>query len=235
VTAGQTDTKVKKVSYKFDIVFTFVFFSICVVEQFLLRYLEYKGGLVNQPWWFFLPALCFMLLFFLILLFCLVRFFIRIFSPPRNLKHTLLKISFAAAPAIILIGSWFLTGPLSPVFLRGFEKWVQKEVDVKAIQEWLKTEGNKYQGKYYFSDDYFPKEFPICLTASKPQIISFDISEIDGSLYIELVYGGGMDHWGVRIGPPSMKMPKEGMIKIRESYYEFRRPIAPGAYIFEGG
>jgi hypothetical protein len=235
VTNGVTDTKVKKVSYKFDIVFLLVFLAISIICQLHLHYLQYKGGLVNQFWLLgFGPVIYYLMAEILLLLFCAIRFFKRIFLYPRTKKQILIKLFFAGIPIIIFFDSWMLSGSLVLSFLKGFEKWVQKEVDVKSIQQCLATEGSQYQGEHYIDGD-FPKDFPACLTKTKPIIISFKNSEIDGSLYIELTYGGGMEMWGVRIGPPSMKMPKEGMIKIRESYYEYRRPIAPGVYIFDGG
>jgi len=234
VTEQCTDTKMRKVSYKFNIMFILVFIAIVIPGEFYLRHLEYEGGLANQPGRSFFPGLCFMAVVLLLLLFCSIRFLIRVFLPPRTIKHILIKIACVVVPFAIFFGSFMITTPLAPVFLKGFEKWVLKEVDIKAIQQWLITEGNQYKGKYYFDDD-FPKNFPACLTISKPKRILFDNSEIDGSLYIELVYGGGMDSWGLRIGPPSMKTPQEGMVKITKYYYEYRRPISPCAYIFDGG
>ena len=229
-----TDTKTRKASYKFDIVFILVFLAILITGTFYVRHFEYEGGLVNKMGLSILPWLYFTAIELLMLLFFSIRFLIRVCRPSHGIKHILIIIACVVMPYAIFFGSSMITTPLAAAFINGFEKWVLKEVDIKAIQQWLATEGQKYKGQLYGYGE-FPNDFPACLTESKPNYIYFGISELDGTLYIEFNWGGGMSSWGVRVGSPSMKMPEEGEVKIRESYYEDRRPIAPGVYIFDGG
>ena len=228
------DTGAKKISYRFDLIFILVFLVFSIGGAFYIYYLEYADGLKNRFGLSILPCFCYTAIGLLVLLFCSIRFLIRVCLPPLALSHILIKIAFGAVPFVIFFGGWKMTIPAAPVFLKGFEKWALKEVDMNAIQQWLATEGQRYKGQYYYSED-FPSEFPACLTKFKPQVILFENSELDGSLYIEFRCGGGIDYWGLRIGPPSMKTPEEGVLKISKSYYEYRRPIAPGVCIFDGG
>lgn len=233
MTDGVTDTKVKKVSYKFDIVFILFFLAISIICQFHLHHLQYKGGLVNQFWLVFCPGpgIYYLTIEILLLLFCAVRFFKRISLLSDTKNQILIKIFFAVIPLVIFFGSLTLSGSFVLSFLKGYEKWVQKEVDIKEIQQWLKTEGSQHQGELYTDGD-FPKDFPAFLTKTKPIMISFENSKIDDSLYVELLYGGGFEKYGVRIGSPSMKMPEEGIFEVYENRFEFRRPIMPGVYVF---
>ncbi len=227
------NVKVRKLQYKFDVIFVLVFLAISILGQLYIRHTEYEGGLANQGGCGLLPMLYFLAAELILLVFYSICFIVRVFLSTRTVKNILIKITYVVMPFAIFFGSFMITIPLTPVFLKGFEKWVLKEVDINAIQQWLATEGQQYKCEYFTED--FPKEFPAFLTKNKPYIIIFENSELDNTRYIDFRWGGGMDSWGLRIGSPSMKMPEQGMLKIREGYYEFRRPIAPGVYVFEGG
>jgi hypothetical protein len=227
------DTKTRKVSYKFDIVFVLVFIAISILGGIYIRHIEYEGGLVNQLGRSLFPGLCYIVVELHLLVFCSIWSLIRVCLPPRTVKHILIKIACVFIPFTIFFGSLMITRPVTPVFLKGLEKWVLKEVDIKAIQQWLATDGQRYKGQRYRYDE-FPKDLPACLTEFKPKFIWFDSSKLDGTLYIEFGWGGGLASWGVRVGPPSMKMPEEGMLKISESSYDVGiRHVGPGVYVFQ--
>ena len=158
---------------------------------------------------------------------------IRIPRSPRTFRHILLRIAFVAAPSVILVGGFIslktITGP-SP-FLRGFERWVLREVDIGAIQQWLATEGPKYAGKGARSRD----ELPDFLVRFKPSYIRFrDVPSVGGPC-VEFEWGGPPGRWALIVGPPDMPMPEEDPPDLGPSEVEIRRPIKPGVYIRERG
>lgn len=168
-----------------------------------------------------------------LLAFWLILSLSMIFQYQRVIKYKTVKAALIILSFLfLLIPPVYNVSPLARVFLKGYEKWVIKNVNINAIQQWLATEGVHYKDQRYRYD--FPKEFPAFLTEFKPKFIWFDTSNLDGVLYIEFGWGGGMGSWGVRIGPPNMKIPQE-VSQVSESRIEYIRPIAPGVYIFDGG
>ena len=233
MTDGVTDIEVKKVSYKFDIAFISVFLVVCVGQPFFVSYMEYRGGMANECGWGFLLWIMYWPLKLLLLSFWSILGLVRIFIRKRTIKNKLKAALIILPFFFLLIPPVYDVAPLAPVFLKGYEKWVTKNMNTDAIKQWLAKEGDHYKGQQYI--DEFPKEFPVFLTKFKPHYIYFDTSKFDGTIYIEFEWGGGMAHWGVRIGPPNMKIPQEEESMIRKSTVEFRRIIAPGVYIFERG
>ena len=63
----------------------------------------------------------------------LVRIFIRKRTIKNKLKAALIILPFF----FLLIPPVYDVAPLAPVFLKGYEKWVIKNVNINAIQQWL--------------------------------------------------------------------------------------------------
>ena len=140
---------------------------------------------------------------------------------------------------LILIGSLILPlmdgQPLAVHFLKKYEKWVKKNVEIDKIQEWLISgEADKYMNERYI--DNFPDDLPEFMTSSNPRYIFFNDQESDREKSIEILYGGSaLDHHGIVIGLPTSDTQQDGVIKESESYWEYRRSIKPGIYIYDGG
>ncbi|MHC4426201.1 MAG: hypothetical protein ACYSYV_08900 [Planctomycetota bacterium] len=152
----------------------------------------------------------------------------------HNVGRILLKLALILLGPIICYGAFEYTVPLSPVFLKGLEQWVLQEADVDAIQTWLASEGAKHAGQQYYQEG-FPEELPECLVELNPTLISFSGSVSKNGPSVEIIWPFFVDVCGLIVGPPTMETPEEGRIKLHRAYYEFRRPVKPGAYVFIRG
>jgi hypothetical protein len=204
--------------------------------------LDYIGGQINNP-------LSLMFLFILMSCFplCLVGMVIGILIITlfrRTWSKTLIIICVICSMLIIgmLVGffcSPFFGGPGAMTFLRGFEKWANRNVDTDAVQDWIVKAPESYWGdpcepdwKFYQAEEELPKGLPQCFTKFKRQYVIFQRSELDGSRIVRFEWGGGMFHWSLVVGNPDMKMPK--LMEERYSDYdvEFRRILKPGVYVY---
>lgn len=225
----------KKIPYTLEILILTTIPVITIIEKLHIDILCYRNGLRN------LFSFSFIFLIFIyeplkiaVVVFAVVRFCI--------VKHAkkLNKYFITAILSILMfIGSWILPflclQPGAVSFLKGYEKWVSKNVDVKAIQTWLLSgEANKYMGHTY--GDTFPDDLPDFMTDFEPELIFFREEESERGKSIEFETGPGLNRWGIVVASPTTKTKQKGMIKDPDtSYVEFRRPIIPGVYIFDGG
>jgi hypothetical protein len=117
-------------------------------------------------------------------------------------------------------------------FLQGYEKWVQKEVDIASIQKWLMSVDAVYSDRQFFED--FPQGLPATITRLKPHHMYFGKFDAENRS-VEFEWENALGCWGIRIGLPHMETPKKEYIKESESTWEwgYRHPIQPGVYIFE--
>ncbi|MBN2182736.1 MAG: hypothetical protein JW715_12560 [Sedimentisphaerales bacterium] len=152
-----------------------------------------------------------------------------------NFVRILLKLTMIVLGPAIVCCAFLYTTPLSPVFLEGLEQWVLQETDIDAIQTWLASEGAEHAGQSYYADNGFPEELPECLVKLHPVYIKFSNSDSQDRPSIEIVWPFAMEECGLIVGSPSMETPKKGCLKIRKDYYEYRRPVKPGAYVFTRG
>lgn len=159
------------------------------------------------------------------------------------LKHSdIRQILFMLAllflgPVIVIWFFLYTTFPLSPspVFLKGFEKWVLKEADIDAIQTWLTSKGAKHAEQHYSAEDGFGEDLPECLINLNPKFISISNSTSLNEPSVEITWSFFRDYYGLIIGSPEMETPDKGRIKLHRAYYEFRRPVKRGAYVFIRG
>lgn len=152
-----------------------------------------------------------------------------------SLGQILLKLALILLGPVIVCCAFVYITPLSPVFLEGFEQWVLQETDIDAIQTWLASEGANHAEQSYSAEDGFPEELPECLVKLHPRYMVFGDSDSQDGPNVEIVWFFVMDECGLIVGPPSMETPEKGRIKLRKDYYEFRRPVKPGAYVFIRG
>lgn len=153
----------------------------------------------------------------------------------RNIGQILLKLALILLGPIICYCAFEYTAPLAPVFLEGFEQWILQKADIEAIQQWLASEGPKHAGQRYHGKEDFPEELPKCLVELNPRFISFSDSISKNGPTVEITWFLFMDEYGLTVGPPAMETPEEGHIKLNKTYYEFRRPVKAGAYVFIRG
>jgi hypothetical protein len=229
----------RKINYKLDIIIIAAILAVSIIELVHINRIFYNAGLVNGIGFKAIPyGLLYELSRFAIVLFAVVRIFFHLSPGKRNKKYAVTAlVSF-----LIFIGSWIFMftfdKPGSVYHLRGFKKWIVKNVDVDAVQTWILSEqADKYLKKKpnaYFKHD-FPEDLPGFITNVDPDYITFRAGESDGK---NIVIGWiALDtSWGVVVGSPIMKTKQEGKIRHSKYHYEFRYPIKPGIFIFtEGG
>jgi hypothetical protein len=126
-------------------------------------------------------------------------------------------------------------------YLKGFERWVTRNVDTDAIQQWILVnecywpDPKRQDEGFYGLGKGIPDDLPECFTGFRRQYIYFKYSELDHSRVVGFEWGGPMSHWGIIIGPPNMKMPE-----LMEEWYDdydvvFRRILKPGVYVYSRG
>ena len=234
---------IKKISYKLDVLIIITILTISTSECLFLYFSPYLGGLRNKGSLF---LLCFIVILFLepLKIFIVLAAIIRIFSKSifsnKHAKYLSALLSF-----LILIGSWswlvtfMIDGNPIPKFLKGYEKWVTKNIDINSVQNWLESgEADKYiierDSNNYFEDSR--DNLPDFITSQDPSYIFFNGQDTERGKSIELEWGGGMEHWGIVIGLPSSNSQQEGINREQySSYTEHRHPIQTGVYIFNGG
>lgn len=115
---------------------------------------------------------------------------------------------------------WLFFVPLYRWSARGFRDRVIHEVDIVKLREWHMKENGK--GKH---SDHI-EEIPAFLKTMKPSYIV--IIDIDGEINaINIVCGGGHEHFGIMVGPETMDTPESS----KNNYvYE----LSPGIYVYYG-
>lgn len=226
----------KKIPYKLDILILTIMIIISIIECVHISILDYRAGLSNTHSISFIYVFYYEPLKIVAVLIAIVRIFL-------NLKHSkeLRKcITTALLSILIFFGSFILPFTCLPpgavIYLKGFEKWVSKNVDINSIQTWiLSEEADKYLGQRYENGNY-PTELPDFITNFDPLFINFHGQESEKGRCIEFIWGSGISGLkGIVVGSPEMKTMQKGVIKHSDSYYEFRRSIKPGVYIFNAG
>lgn len=235
-----TENKKSKSSpYKAEIILIVLMALIFVVPKIIFYNLYYKSGLHNDRSDIFWAGMCIMSLtipFIILLIVSLVHFVKLIIKSCKAKKALWLKSAFSLIPFLIPLGffvHWlYFAQPRAELFLQGYEKWVQKEVDVSAIENWLKSLNSTCSSRMYCSNEAdFSQDLPEFITRFNPPYVHFSDFEKEGRV-IEFEWGGPFGHWGLCIGLPNMEMPEEGTIEINQNKYETRHIIQPGVYIF---
>jgi hypothetical protein len=226
---------IKRIPYALDILILTAIPVITIIEHVHIHTLCYRNGFRNlfSFSFIFLPFIYEPLKVAVIIL-AIVRLCIVKHAKMLNKYFITVILSI-----LMFIGSWILPfycfQPGAFHFLKGYEKWVSKNVDVKAIQTWLLSgEADKYIGNSY--GDKFPDDFPNFLINFEPNYISFHAEYSERGKCIEIETGLGLDIWGIVVTSPTTKTIQNGTVKDPDtSYVEYRRPIMPGVYIFHGG
>lgn len=221
------------------IILIIVLSVLAIGGSILTRRFEYVAGTRNDVHYSMVYSFGLSLMLFLIItpmatcasILALISLVLR----HSNVGQILLKLALILLGPVIVFCAFEYISPLSPVFLKGFEQWVLQETDIDVIQTWLANEGAKYAGQGYSSKEGFPEDLPECLVDLNPVSISFSSSVSKNGASVEINWFFFMDDYGLIIGSPEMETPEKGLIKLRRDYYEFRRPVKQGAYVFIRG
>jgi hypothetical protein len=227
-----------KINYKLDIIIIAAILAVSIVGIVHLDMIFYKAGLVNkQIFMLFFSTLFFVSFYELskvaIVLFAVIRIFFHLRPGERNKTY----VVTALMSLLIFIGSWVffftLHQPGAVHYLRGYEKWVAKNIDIDSIQTWiLSQEADKYLGHTY-DRARIPSELPDFIRNVYPEWI--DIQKNETGRCIKLTWPHGISEYkGIVIGSPAMKTKQEELVKHSNSNFEYRRSIKPGAYVIDG-
>jgi hypothetical protein len=230
----------RKINYKLDIIIIGAIIVVSIIETVHTDMIFYNAGLVNGIGFKAVPyGLLYELLKIVIVIVAITRLSFHLKSGRRSKKYSIT----ALASVLIFIGSWIFTfafdQPGSVYHLRGFKKWVAKNVDVDAVQTWGMSQGaEKYfknKPSMYFKAD-FPEVLPDFIRNFGPDVIIFRAGESDEAKQIVIEWSALDTSWGIVVGSPAMKTKQEGMIRHPKYQYEFRYPVMPGIFVFtEGG
>jgi hypothetical protein len=218
--------------YKYDILICSLIVFISIIEGIHAYYDAYLGGLRNSPSFTILLIFSYESLKIVIVLFAIVR----IFSGINNIQKLKRYIITAILTILIFIGVWVVSFKIDMPnvypFLNGYEKWVQKNVEIDKIQEWLASgEADKYIPSYYL--DNFPKDLPDFMENFERQHILFNDKETERGKSIEFMWGSALGHWGIVIGMPTINNIQENKVTIHSAEKECRLQIQPGVFIFD--
>jgi len=223
----------RKIPYKSDIVTLAIILVLSVVEWVHINIWIYRGALQNL----FLPGIMLVLLYepckILVVLFAIMRR-CRSLTPRRERKR---RMTTASLAVLFFVGSWVLPMIFLPpvaVFLKGYEEWVCRNVDIDAIQTWLLSkEAHGYFGQTYSIGSLDP--LPGLVTDFDPKHIAFHGDEHGKGRCVVFEWGGALARWGFVVGLPTMKTKLKGRIQSDKSCVEHRRPLKPGIYVFLAG
>lgn len=229
----------RKINYKFDIIIIIAILAVSITEIVHIDMILYNAGLVNGHTSKVISfGLLYELLKIAIVLFAVTRIFFHLRPNKRNKKYAIT----ALVSSLIYIGFWIFffsfhqPGPIH--FLKGFEKWVAKNVDVDAVQTWiLSEEADKYlrDKPNAYIKDTFPIDLPDFITNFGPEYIAFYEDDSENGRCIKFTWLHGISEYkGIVIGSPATKTKQEKLIKHSNYDFEYRRSIKPGVYVVEG-
>ena len=228
----------KKIHFKFDIIILTTILAVSIIEIVHIDMIFYKAGLVNrQVFMAFFSILSFVSFYELskiaIVLFAVIRIFFHLRPGERNKRYAVT----ALASFLIFIVSWVffftLHQPGAVHYLRGYEKWVSKNVDIDSIQTWiLSQEADKYLGHTYDRTG-IPSDLPDFIRNVNPEWIYIHKNETGRC--IELSWPHAISEYkGIVVGTLAMKTKQEELIKHSNYDFEYRHSIKPGVYVVEG-
>lgn len=232
--------------YKLQLITAWSVVGVVMLDYALFYLSTYLAATANEP-----PGLACLFslilwyIFVFLLLISVVALCVMLIGREFGKKRLVIGIiSLAVAVIVCVVNSPLLkVRPAgAEIFLRGFEKWVERNVDTDAIQEWIITAPEGYWAdpcdidwRFYGAEEELPKGLPQCFAEFKRQYVIFQRSELDGSRIIRFEWGGAMGHWGMVVGNPEMKMPSERKVEISEGFVRFQKPVKAGVYIYDEG
>jgi hypothetical protein len=229
----------RKINCKFDIIIIAAILTASIIETVHTDMIFYNAGLVNGIAFKAVSyGLLYELLKIVIVVFTITRIFFHLKPGKRNKKYAVTSL----VSILIFVGYWIFLPvfhqPGAVYYLRGYEKWITKNVDIDAIKTWvLSGEADKYlknKSSAYFKDD-FPGDLPDFITNFGPEYIAFYEDNSENERCVKLTWLHGISEYkGIVIGSPAMKTKQEGLIKHSNYDFQYRRSIKPGVYVVLG-
>lgn len=130
----------------------------------------------------------------------------------------------------LIFGLAGLTSSPKDMFIRGFSGYVQRRVDVPAVQEWLATlKPNPLQpGQVHPDICVEESDLPASIACLRAWGWRVEFDDADRPR-IRLMWGSGMTgSWGLVVGHRQMATPASNFSR----HGEVRRTIAPGTYVW---
>lgn len=194
----------------------------------------YLGGLINVPFSQEGLMLSFMVAPWTLL--CPVVLLVRMLVVwPRRLRRWL-HVFLAWGIVVAVFAAGFVLPFRLPIarsweaFMAGFQRYVQRRVDVPAVQDWLATiePGPVLPGRTEPDIAVEEKDLPPSIAGLKAWGWQMDFDEANRPM-IRLTWGSGvMGGWGLVVGHKEMAPPPSDF----SQYGEVRQTIAPGAYVW---
>lgn len=238
--AMEKTTKPRRIWFVLEVIFLSIIIP-CITFRICIMPIYYLCGLKNNfaaIWHMFFIARRFVIPF--ILAFICELLIIAIIWPRRiRTKRNKIIVPLLAILILLLVtfGGYFL--PMqSPIacYMRGFERYIQKNIDVSAVREWVETIPpeifEKYKGALVFGEvesaDWLTSQAMIHNFESLSPSYLFLYRDADASRVVNIEWGGGMWHWGVLIG--NENAPMEEIVNDRD--YDLTREIQKGVYVY---
>jgi hypothetical protein len=186
------------------------------------------------PWGLFIP-ICFVIPLLAFLLFCTLM--ASLFSWRKRLQSKLSKWLLPLG-LVLLIGIDYFMGSKFPVavpFTFGFKRYVAMRADLPEIRTWLDKQKERCSevslvdltkhGEFAWPADI---NWPDSLLKFDPHYIYF-LTDDKGYPMVDIIYGGGMSHWGFVVGEPNLVVPQ----KKHEKAFVVS-PLTEGCYVWYG-
>jgi len=215
----------------FDKLLLFVVLLLSVLGPFGLG--AFLIGMLN-PWWLPIPIVCIIPLLAFLLLCVLVASLI---SWRKHLQNKLSKWLLPLGLVLLIVIDFFVLSkfPVSVPFTCGFKLYVAKRADLPEIRIWLDKQKEKCSEAYKIDFFKYDKvawpaniDWPDSLLKFNPHYIYF-LTDDRGCPMLDIVYGGGMSHWGFVVGEPNLSVPQ----KRHENAF-IVSPLAKGYYVWFG-
>ena len=178
--------------------------------------------------WFLYPASG------VFMIYCFVAGVWRLFSGWKRhtrMKKTLITVEIAIPVVFVLLFVLPFSGlcrlplwPASP-HICGFRDRIKSKADIPAIRDWLKTLDKDY---YILQSNRPPREkWPKSLKALTPAVVDV-ASDKNGNPFLQIVDGGGFEHWGAAIGFQDFVISESD---LKSKYYTWLL-VEPGVYVY---
>lgn len=207
-------------------------FALVIIFKLISTLGPYWCGLANN---FFHVLSCGLLLtplFFILLAIFFVSLTNTVKVVFRAFKAKQLKwgdLLFSILPLLILI-TLLPIGSMVDSYLIGYKVWVNKNVDIPAIREWLVQVPPEYSNVGYLEE----KELPEAIKGLSARIRLCDFE--NEKKYIKIELGNPFVDWGIMIGTEDFEMSKEEeRDEIHQAESESRQLIQPGVYFYTRG
>lgn len=236
-----------------------ILLTAILASMFIWGVILYVAGRFNSVVAYGISLLIQSCLLIPLIVVCLLVLVVRLVSRWRRLSHGqrrlhVLIVVACAAFTVLEVTTGMVPSPLM-MYVRGFTGYAVNATDVQAIQNWLGTlDPNECRGQYVYLESATgvnPNLSHIDASRSvlwPPSLARFHPVQIGlllddtGRPMIRLQWGSSfVGSWGIVVGIRDMRTPEtqeSAWSKYQkpggemQRVWEYRRPIAPGAYVW---